>query len=154
MTEEYVVGDREVIARFEKMTGAFSKELGIGINRLTVNLQRNVKQNKLSGQVLGVRTGTGRRSVNQTVQQQGDKVVGIVSTAVGYMVGWEQGWPGGGARASLDAAKAKFSTSASTDRFKNGTAKQRAFLVPSLREMESSGEIKKELADAVQRAKA
>jgi phage gpG-like protein len=50
--------------------------------RLAIMLQRYVKESKLSGQVLNVRTSTLHRSINQRVDE--DKVIGYVGTNVPY----------------------------------------------------------------------
>lgn len=152
----YMEGVGEVVARFENFSDKLTNELQTSVNRLTIQLQTKVRNEKLSGQVLGVRTGRGQRSIQQApATVEGGKVVGLVSTNVFYMVGWETGWPDGGpgsGRQSLKAAKSKFDLSASSDTFKNGTPKKRAFLVPTLKEMEQNGAILTEMKDAVARA--
>jgi phage gpG-like protein len=50
--------------------------------RLAIMLQGYVKEEKLSGQVLHVRTGNLRRSINQRVDE--DRVIGYVGTNVPY----------------------------------------------------------------------
>jgi hypothetical protein len=148
MIDAYITGEREVVAHFERRSENLSKELDTAIKRLTVRLQTKVKTEKLSGQVLGVRTGRGRRSIQQTSFREGDRVVGVVSTNVFYMIGWETGWGGAGSE-QLAAAKGKFNP-------KSGVAKprKRSFLVPSLAEMESSGAIRGEFEAAADRAMA
>ena len=127
-------------------------ELRVGIGRLTLMLQRNVKRDKLKGQVLGNKSGRLDGSIQQAVLEEGQTTVGLVSTNVWYGVQWELGWPG---RVDKDvgAAKAKFSL-ASADFFKNGTPKQRSFLRSALRDLEESGVIREELDAAAARAAA
>jgi len=60
--------------------------------RLAIMLQRYVKESKLTGQVLHVRTGTLRRSINQRVDPQ--KNVGYVGTNVRYGAIHEFGFRG------------------------------------------------------------
>ena len=134
-------GVGEVVAHLDGLTARMTEELRASIARLSIRLQTKVKQDMLSGQVLGVRTGRGKRSIHQDVQVDGARVSGVVSTNLFYMVGWETGWQGAG-EAGLKSTKSKFSLSGSGDTFKNGSAKKRSFLVPSLMEMEQSGEIK------------
>lgn len=64
------------------------------IKRLSVTLQRNVKADKLSGQVLHVRTGTLRRSINQRVEDSGHSIVATVGTNVDYAHVHEHGFNG------------------------------------------------------------
>jgi len=149
--EVHMEGVSEVVARLNGLDERMTTELRASIAKLTISLQKRVVQNKLQGQVLGVRTGRGQRSIHQDVQSSGSRVSGVVSTNVGYMVGWELGWPGA-AETSLASAKSKFKASGSADTFKNGTAKKRAFLVPSLKEMSDSGAIKVGINEAIKRA--
>lgn len=150
MIEVEFSGEREVVAHLDHMTTQVKIELEIGIKNLTVTLQNRVKADKLSGQVLGVRSGRGRRSIEQVVQLEGETIVGIVSTAVPYMIGWETGWSGS---SGIKAGTKRFNPKAGdSTTFANGSPKQRAFLVPALRDLEGSGAIKNEINAAVARA--
>lgn len=146
-----LTGEREVAARLDKLNEATKAELKVGIGRLTLKLVKRVRDDKLSGQVLAQKTGRLKRSIAKVVIDEGDKVAGIVSTPVVYGIGWELGWPGGGVRASLDSAKAKFAVGGGSG-FKNGAPKQRSFLLSALRDLEGSGDIATELQAAVARA--
>lgn len=64
------------------------------VRRLAIDLQGYVKGQKLTGQVLHVRTGTLRRSINQDVQQDGNKIRGVVGTNVSYARIHEYGFTG------------------------------------------------------------
>lgn len=152
MISAYVDGVGEVAAKLDRLNSRMTIELRVAIARLTIKAQRKVQQEKLSGQVLGVRTGRGKRSIQQDVSVSDTRVTGVVSTNVGYMIGWETGWTGGGGDQGLAAAKGKFAGSGSATNFKNGTEKKRAFLIPTLRELEDSGAIKAETDAAVARA--
>ncbi len=148
-----MVGVAEVAASFASMSTRMTEELRASVSRLSITLQRKVVQDKLSGQVLGVRTGRGRRSIHQDVQASGGIVSGVVSTNLFYMAGWETGWSGDGRQAAqMSAAKAKFAGGGSGDSFKNGSPKQRPFLVPALRELDASGAISREFDAATERA--
>ena len=151
MIEAYVEGVGEVVARLDSLDDRLTKELRTSIAKLTISLQKNVVQNYLQGQALGVRTGRGQRSIQQDVQSSGSAVSGVVSTNVFYMVGWETGWPGRVDK-SLAGAKAKFDLSSSSDTFKNGTPKKRPFLVPALKQMAESGAITVGINEAIARA--
>lgn len=63
------------------------------INRFTVELQARVKA-KLSGEVLHVRTGTLRRSINRELREEGGTILGIVGTNVSYAAAHEYGFDG------------------------------------------------------------
>lgn len=152
MIRAYVANASEVGVKLDALNDRTRKELSVGIGRLALRLSNMVKQDKLSGQVLGKRTGRLRNSIHDAVAEEGDKVVGIVSTNVIYGIGWELGWPDGGpGKPSLKDAKSKFSL-AGSDTFKNGTPKKRSFLGTALKDLESSGLIRSELDAAVARA--
>lgn len=58
---------------------------------LSLELQRDVKEQKLSGQVLKARTGTLRRSINREVRVNGGLIEGIVGTNLAYAAIHEYG---------------------------------------------------------------
>ena len=65
------------------------------ITKLTIKLQGMVKEQKLSGQVLKVRTGNLRRSINQRVDvEEGRGPVGTVGTNEKYARPHEMGFKG------------------------------------------------------------
>jgi hypothetical protein len=152
MIEGFVTGDSETVAHLRGIGIGLERELGVAINRLTIMLQNMVKNDKLSGQVLGVRTGRLKRSIEGVVTQEGAHAEGVVSTALGYGIGWETGWQGGSVRADMKKSKAKFSPGAGGDTFQNGTPKMRSFLRSSLKDLESSGKIQTEMNAAAERA--
>lgn len=85
-------------SKLDQKLGAMPGRLQSGIlnavKRLAINLQGYVKESKLSGQVLNVRTGTLRRSINQEVTQSGSMTTGIVGTNVSYAKVHEYGFSG------------------------------------------------------------
>lgn len=74
----------ELIAKLEQMRPRVDRAMLEAVTRLAIDLQRHVMQDKLSGQVLHVRTGTLRRSINYRVQQSRDKTRAAVGTNVSY----------------------------------------------------------------------
>lgn len=64
------------------------------LNRLSLEIQSWVKGQKLSGQVLHVRTGTLRRSINRRVEMRSDGVWAIIGTNVEYGAVHEYGYKG------------------------------------------------------------
>lgn len=92
--EGTVVGDARVIARYEAIPAKLRAELKVGIGRACLRVQRKSKQDKLSGQVLQVRTGRLRRSINVKMRETQDAVVGTVGTNVSYARPHEFGFQG------------------------------------------------------------
>jgi len=76
------------------MPEAVDRGMQASIGRLVLRLQRKVRQDKLTGQVLKVRTGTLRRSIDQVVFSEPGAVIGIVSTNVKYGKAHEYGFHG------------------------------------------------------------
>ena len=64
------------------------------MNRLSIEVQGQVKSDKLTGQVLHVRSGTLRRSINRDVQDDGTNVTATVGTNVRYARVHEYGFDG------------------------------------------------------------
>jgi phage gpG-like protein len=89
-----LVGGDRAVARFNAMPDRLRQELKVGITRSALLVQRDSMQNKLSGQVLQVRTGRLRRSINIKVDDSGTKVVGTVGTNVEYAAVHEYGFHG------------------------------------------------------------
>jgi len=94
MIQGEVVGGTELVQRI----GAFGPKIQGGlenaIRKLTLQLLANVKADKLSGQVLNVKTGRLRRSITQRVDGAGTaSVTGSVGTNVGYGKVHEFGGP-------------------------------------------------------------
>ncbi|HGS8527122.1 TPA: HK97 gp10 family phage protein, partial [Neisseria gonorrhoeae] len=79
------------------------------VGRSALRLQREVKQNRLSGRVLRVRTGNLRRSVHQRVNVSGNVVSGEVDTNVRYGIAHEYGFAGSvNVKASLRQVRQAF----------------------------------------------
>ena len=64
------------------------------VQALGIMLQRKVKEEKLSGQVLKVRTGRLRRDINEETIDEGDRSESTVGTPVIYGRFWELGFDG------------------------------------------------------------
>lgn len=87
-----VTGDKEVARRFRALPDGVRGKVVDQVRRLTLLLQISVKKDKLSGQVLNVRTGTLRRSIDQQLLTGGDDITGIVSTNLKYARAHEYGF--------------------------------------------------------------
>ena len=109
MIEGFVRGDAEVIARFARIPGDVRSQLRYAIGRSVLKLQRSVQADKLTGQVLKVRTGLLRRSIGHLVIEGPEFVAGTVSTNVKYARAHEYGFRGQvSVRAHLRLVKTAF----------------------------------------------
>ena len=159
MIDAYLVGDAEVVRKLESLGPRMREELKAGIGRAVLKLQREVRSGKLSGQVLKVRTGNLRRSIDQAVTDTGSQVVGMVSTNVKYARAHEYGFKGVvTVKQHMRLQKQAFGRPISPREVSvsQHTAKMnlpaRSFLRSALADMEASGEIRAEFEAAVSRA--
>lgn len=74
--------------------GLVVEELNKAMNKATIDAAGVVKADKLSGQVLKVRTGRLRRSITPATEDTGALIVGKVGTNVEYGATWENGFKG------------------------------------------------------------
>lgn len=94
MIKGELLGGSELLARIQALTPNLRQGLGRTVLRLTILLQAKVKT-KLTGQVLNVRTGRLRRSINHRIEGEGTPVVtGYVGTNVKYARPHEFGFHG------------------------------------------------------------
>lgn len=93
MIKGVIIGSEAITARFERMKDAMPK-LTAKIQKVVVELQGKVIKEKLSGQVLKVRSNNLRSSIHQTVSVDGSKITGIVGTNVEYAAFHEYGFSG------------------------------------------------------------
>ena len=75
-----VVGENELIARFEAMPDRLHAALLKKVSTLTLKLEAKIKQ-KLSGDVLKVRTGKLRRSIHSRVDATSTSVTGLAASS-------------------------------------------------------------------------
>lgn len=94
MISGWLIGDFELVSKLTRTAPAIQNALEGSVRRLVLMLLRHVKEDKLSDQVLRVRTGRLRRSITQAVQVIGSKVTGIVGTNVAYAARQEYGFKG------------------------------------------------------------
>lgn len=94
MIKGQIVGGEELVSRLTAMPERLRGQLKTTIQRLTLNLLRDVKSGKLTGQVLNVRSGRLRRSINQRVEENGTSIFGVVGTNVEYARAHEYGFKG------------------------------------------------------------
>lgn len=78
------VRSEAVQARLRNASKALQRSIRDTVEDLATEVQRAVKQDKLTGQVLHVRSGTLRRSINKEVRNQNGRISAIVGTNVEY----------------------------------------------------------------------
>lgn len=93
LIQAVVVGADRVAERLTQTQSNFVAALGDGIGRAVLSVQARVKD-KLSDDVLRVKTGRLRRSITEKVTASGDRVEGIVGTNVEYAPIHEYGFIG------------------------------------------------------------
>lgn len=89
-----IVGDPHAVPAFiQRKFPEVRTAIGVSMGRLVLRLQRKIKEEKLSGQVLQTRTGTLRRSISSMVEQgPGPMVItGTVGTNKIYAAAHEYG---------------------------------------------------------------
>lgn len=94
MITGYLIGQSELMARMDKMYPAAQKGMLQAVTRLAIQLQRHVMQDKLSGQVLNVRSNNLRGGINEKVDQTETSTTGTVGTNVDYAHRFEYGFHG------------------------------------------------------------
>jgi phage gpG-like protein len=88
------VGDAAVIAYFGRVPARADAEIGTTVNRLVLKLQNKVKKDKLSGQVLKVRSDGLRGGIDQVFLRTPGAARGIVGTNLSYAAKHEYGFNG------------------------------------------------------------
>ena len=145
MIAAQVLGAERVQAKFELAAAQAVPRVKATVQRLGLEVLRLAKL-KVSDDVLHVRTGRGRRSLNESTEVSGTTVTSTTGTNVNYMAAWERGFSrpvGPGSRGGKLLAKYGHG-GASVKRFA-----PRSFLVSSLEEMRPR--IAQQLAQAMTR---
>lgn len=93
---EFVVSVKAdtLMARLDSAPAEIRRAMLVAVTKLSIDVQRSVKQDKLSGQALHVRSGTLRRSINREVFDRDDGVFAVVGTNVVYAHPHEYGFQG------------------------------------------------------------
>ena len=128
------------------------------IGRSALRLQSEVMDNRLSGQVLNIRTGNLHRSIHQQVTSSGGLVVGEVNTNVRYGVAHEYGFAGTvNVKASMRQIRQAFGRPLKSPRYvqirahtRNVKLPERSFLRSALRDMKP--DIEANLQKSIERA--
>ncbi len=104
-----LLGAEPALDRLRAMPDAARSGLARAIAKLGIDLQNNVQQNKLSGQVLKVRSGSLKSSIDVETDQSAAAITATVSTNLDYAAAQEYGFSGTvGVRASLRQIKEAF----------------------------------------------
>lgn len=129
------------------------------IGRSVLRLQSHIRRNKLSGQVLGVRTGTLRRSIDQAVvTASSNRVTGEVGTNLKYGIAHEYGFNGSvNVKAHLRQIKQAFGRPLKQPVFvpvraysRHVSLPERSFLRSALKDLQPA--IEADLRGAIERA--
>ena len=138
-----------LLARLSGAHDRLQASLLQAVERLSIRVQSEVKEGKLTGQVLHVRTGTLRRSINRVVEQDDRKTVATVGTNVVYGRIHEYGYQG-----TVDVREHARNVGGTSTTVRahqrNVNLPERSFLRSTLREYE--GEINATLREAALRA--
>jgi phage gpG-like protein len=146
MIKGTINGAGEVAGKLSGVAGRTRDALRKSVSRLALELLAKVKRDKLSGQVLNVRTGRLRRSITQRVIANGATIQGIVGTNVEYGKFHEYGQTiKGELKQKRAALKAGLKPSRPT--LGSGDLPPRSFLRSALADMEPR--IREEFAQAV-----
>ena len=94
MISAHLVGDEQLLERLRALDDAVNAGLARCVVQLGIELQRNVQQDKLSGQVLKTRTGALKSSIDYRVDQSARGASAEVSTALQYGAAQEYGFTG------------------------------------------------------------
>lgn len=154
---EFIGGD-VLAAMFRSYGDKVQAAIVQSVGRSALRLQREVMDNRLSGQVLNVRTGNLCRSIHQQVTSSGGAVIGEVNTNVRYGKAHEYGFAGTvNVKASLRQVRQAFGRPLKSPRYvqvrahsRNVRLPERSFLRSALRDMKP--EIEADLRNSVKGA--
>lgn len=152
-----LVGDAAALARLRAAPEAAGSGVARAIAKLGLDLQNNVQQNKLSGEVLQVRSGSLKQSIALQVDQTDAAASATVYSDVAYAAAQEYGFTGTvNVRASLRQIKEAFGRPISAKAVSVGAygrrmdLPQRSFLRSALDDM--APDIGAGIADALREA--
>lgn len=96
MSDQILVSMRAetLLAHLAGTGAALQSGMRRAVERLSIIVQGGVKEGKLTGQVLHVRTGTLRRSINRKITEDSSGVYATVGTNVVYAAAHEYGFDG------------------------------------------------------------
>ena len=129
-----VAGGQQVAGKLKGVAGSTRGAIRKTVGRLTLELLVKVKQEKLSGQALNVRTGRLRRSITQRITSTDSEISAIVGTNVEYGKFHEMGL---GIKADMKKKREAFKAGllASKPSLNPDNLPPRSFLRSALKEM-------------------
>ncbi|HWK45125.1 MAG TPA: HK97 gp10 family phage protein [Stellaceae bacterium] len=89
-----VIGDDRIAALLNGFSDEVQAGLGRVMLRLALTLQRKIVDEKLSGQVLGIRSGRLRGSISAELHQDGQSITATVGSDASYAAFQEYGFSG------------------------------------------------------------
>jgi phage gpG-like protein len=89
-----LVGDDAVLAWLRAAPDAVASGIARAIAQLGIDLQRRIQEEGLSGQILAVRSGALKSSIDVQIDQSGDEVSATVSSDSAYAHAHEYGFAG------------------------------------------------------------
>jgi hypothetical protein len=105
----YLVGDEQSLERLRALPETIGSALVRKFTQLGIDLQRNIQQEKLSGQVLNSRSGALRSSIDFRIERSAGGVSASVFTDLRYGAAQEYGFAGTvGVRAGLRRIREAF----------------------------------------------
>lgn len=158
MIKGWILGGDDLVKRLTAAPQDIQSALQASVTRMALRLLARVKNDKLSGQVLKVRSGKLRRGINQRVVREGSGVYGYVGTNVDYGRLHEYGFKGSvSVRAHLRKMTQTFGKPMKTPKQvqvgshnRNVDLPPRSFLRSALNEMQP--EIERSMREAVKAA--
>ena len=104
-----ILGDEAALERLRALGDLANSAITRAIAKLGIDLQKHVQQNKLSGQVLAVRSGALKSNINVATDQKATRITATVYTNLDYATAQEYGFSGTvNVRASLRQIKEAF----------------------------------------------
>lgn len=94
MITAYLIGDAETLARIDSFPSKAHDKIRMKVESLAIQLQSKVKGEKLSDQLLHVRTGRLRNSITYKITETSNGIYGTVGTKVEYARAHEYGFHG------------------------------------------------------------
>ena len=94
MITAQLFGTEKLVAKFGRMGGSVQSSLQYTMERLAIKLTRHIKEDKLTGQMLKVQTGTLKRSINYRVTKGPQSITATVGTNIIYARVHEYGFSG------------------------------------------------------------
>ena len=86
-----LVGDDAVLAWLRAAPELFASGLGRAITTLGIELQRKIQEIDVTGQTLGIRSGSLESSTSLQIDQSGDRIAATISSGSPYTLAREYG---------------------------------------------------------------